>query len=246
MSKEVTKKEESAIVTTEMPSYLMEQMDNTTGNEEVESGDLVIPRVGIIQALSPQRKKNDAAYIDGAEEGMIFNNVSSELYGEEVQVVPVYFKKEYLLWVDRKAGGGFRGAFATEAEAISARNEDEKANDIEVADTAQNFVIIIRSDGTIDEAVISMSRSQMKVSRKWNSIIRMAGGPRFSRVYSLSSIEEQNANGDSYLNWDIKQVGFPPEDVFKRAEKLYDAVSSGVATADRNDDSTTNTESEEY
>lgn len=246
MTKEVTKAENTAIAT-EMPSYLVDQMDNVVGNEEVESGDLVIPRVGIIQALSPQRKKTDAAYIDGAEEGMIFNNVSSELYGEEVQVVPVYFKKEYLLWVDRKAGGGFRGSYATESEAVMAKEADDDADNIDVADTAQNFVIIVRPDGTIDEAVISMSRSQLKVSRKWNSIIRMAGGPRFSRVYSLSAVEEQNANGDSYLNWGVKQVGFPSEEVFRKAEKLYEAVSSGEATVHRGDDaSETIKEEEDY
>jgi hypothetical protein len=219
-------------VSEKMPEYLMAAISQSNaGNEEVGTEDLVIPRVGIIQALSPQRKKNDPAYIAGAEEGMIFNNVTSELYGEVVNVVPVYFKKDYLLWKDRKAGGGFRGAYPTIEDANAARSTMDDADAIEISDTAQHFVIIVREDGSMDEAVISMSRSQMKVSRKWNSIIRMAGGPRFSRVYALSSVEETNANGDSYLNWGIKQVGYPSQEVFDRAKHLYEVVSSGAATA---------------
>jgi hypothetical protein len=232
-------------VVEKMPEYLMAAVNaSNAGNEEVSTDDLVIPRVGIIQALSPQRKKNDPAYISGAEEGMIFNNVTSELYGDVVNVVPVYFKKDYLLWKDRKAGGGFRGAYPTIEDANAARNMLDDAESVEISDTAQHFVIIVREDGSMDEAVISMSRSQMKVSRKWNSIIRMAGGPRFSRVYALSSVEETNANGDSYLNWGIKQVGYPSQEVFERAKHLYEVVSSGAATAQH--DSVEDEDSEEY
>jgi hypothetical protein len=237
--KEIATKKETAIATTEAPDYLKDQMQSNAGNEDVSINDMVIPRVGIIQALSPQKKKSQPEYIEGAEEGQIFNNVSSEIYGEEVNIVPATFKKEWLLWVDRKAGGGFRGAYSSEAEAKAARDEDEKADDIDVIDTHQHFVLIIRPDGTTDEAVISMSKSQAKISRKLNSIIRMAGGPRFSRVYSLSSVEEANANGDLYMNWNVKQVGFPAEEVFEKAKALYEAVRSGTASADRNDGSVT-------
>ena len=43
--------------------------------------DITIPRVDVLQALSPQRKKTNAEYIEGAEEGMLFNTVTKQLYG---------------------------------------------------------------------------------------------------------------------------------------------------------------------
>ncbi|MEY2824474.1 MAG: Vibrio phage, partial [Pseudomonadota bacterium] len=109
------------------------------GAENVSTDDMIIPRIELVQALSPARNKKDAAYVEGAEEGMLFNNVTRELYGEFVLVIPVYYVKQYLVWKDRKQGGGgsngFRGAFASPElarEAISNLGEEG----LEVSDTA--------------------------------------------------------------------------------------------------------------
>jgi len=39
--------------------------DSIRGSEEVTIQDVTIPRLSIIQDLSPQRKKNNAEYIEG-------------------------------------------------------------------------------------------------------------------------------------------------------------------------------------
>ena len=37
------------------------------GNENVGTEDIQIPRISVLQALSPQIKKSDPSYIEGAE-----------------------------------------------------------------------------------------------------------------------------------------------------------------------------------
>jgi hypothetical protein len=223
---QVAVKEEFELVTNEIPDFLKQ---GNRGAENVGTDDMIIPRIELIQALSPVRKKSDPAYIDGAEEGMLYNNVTRALYGTEVTVVPVYYTKQYLVWKDRKAGGGgsngFRGAFATKELADRAIAElAEEA--LEVSDTAQHFVLVRNGDDW-QEAVISMAKSKIKVSKRWNSLMRLTNTDSFSRAYKLSATTETNARNESYFNFNVAALGFVNKELYERAEKLYETIRSG-------------------
>jgi hypothetical protein len=222
------KEEQFEVVTNELPEWLRDKAV-VRGAENVTTDDMIIPRIELVQALSPARKKTDAAYIEGAEEGMLYNNVTRELYGEGVSVVPVYYTKQFLVWKDRKSGGGgsngFRGAFASEALARDAITQLAEEG-LEVSDTAQHFVLVKCGDAW-QEAVISMAKSKMKVSKRWNSLIRMTNTDSFSRAYRLSAVTETNARNESYFNFGITPLGFVPKDVYDRAEKLYETIRAG-------------------
>lgn len=232
------KKEKSALpVLSERPAHLAPINPNALGrgSEDVKTEDLIIPRLEIVQALSPVRNKNDAAYIQGAEEGMIFNTVTRELYGQQVLVVPVIFRKEFLIWKDRKQGGGFRGAFGDEGAAGRALAELEDKQFCEVVDTAQHFCLLVsKTQERVDEVVLSMSRTKLKVSRNWNSLIRLAGDDRFSRIYMLETVPETNSKNQSYFNWKVTSLGYAPEYAYRAGERLYESVQKGrVIEADR-------------
>ena len=77
------------------------------GLENVSNDDITIPRLAIVQSGSPQRKKKDEKYIEGAEEGHIFNTVTNQLYDVEgITVIPCGYRKSYVEWVPRESGGG--------------------------------------------------------------------------------------------------------------------------------------------
>ena len=76
------------------------------GLENVTNDDITIPRLAIIQAGSPQRKKKDEKYLEGAEEGNIFNTVTNQLYSDSITVIPCGYRKSYVEWVPREKGGG--------------------------------------------------------------------------------------------------------------------------------------------
>lgn len=228
----ITREESSKAVTQRQAANLPAHIKQSTkgrGSENVEMADVVIPRIEVVQALSPCLKKNDAAYIEGAEQGMLFNSVTRELYGSHVQVVPVFFKKQYLVWKDRKQGGGFGGAYDDVVQAAE-RIKQEKTEEQKFwapAETAQQLVIVVKADGTTEEAVVSMSRTKLKISRQWNSLIRLNGNDRFSRTYTLFATDEQNSAGEDYKNFAVANSGFPDEETYKKAETLYAAIASG-------------------
>jgi len=235
-STQVTKKESTEVAVDNRPDWM--KADDNMGNENVSTNDLIIPRLQIIQDLSPQGKKNKPEYIDGAEVGMVFNTVSNVLYDTPMQFIPVHFAVEYNVWKDQKSGGGFFGSFESqadaEAEVVKQVNSGEVRNgELEVVDTYVHYVLIKTPSG-FEEAVISMSKSQAKVSRQFNTMVKMAGGARFSRVYALSVVEDQNKAGQEYYNWKINPVGFVGSEAeYEHAKSVYEAINSGMRSVDR-------------
>lgn len=238
----VVVKEQTAVSTVEsMPDFLKARAGvPARGSENVKAEDMVIPRLELVQALSPCLVKTKPEYIEGAEPGMLFNNVTRVLYGFSVQIIPVHFKKEYIVWKLRKLGGGFVGAFSTMDSAEDIRMAQDKPDDHQTNDTANFFSLLVNPDtGNLEEIVVSMSITKLKVARKLNSLIRLNGGDSFSRWYTLGSGVEQNSLNQDYHNFTIASGGYVTADQFDRAETLYEAVKSGIAVADRSEDGET-------
>ena len=238
MKKVTTTKEES------LPSYI--KTGENRGNENVEQEDVQLPRIDVLQGLSPQINKKKDEYIPNAEVGMLFNTLTGELYPEGVTITPVSFVKRFLVWVNREidSDGGLRGIFNSSMEAEKFLQEQEDEHKLEVVSTAEHLVLL--DDGS--EVIISMAKSKLKVSRKFNSLIRLNGGDRFARSYRVTTVDDKGPKG-GYQNIKISGAGYPSEVVYAKAERLYESMQSGVsqAQADYSDSqSKTKGESEQY
>lgn len=230
-----------------VPDFLKDKMNSDRGNEGVSSEDMTVPRLELVQSLSEVRKKSSPEFIEGIQEGQLYNNITKEVYGDSVLFVPVAFKKEYLLWRDQKLGGGFGGAFPTADDAAAMVGTQERPEEWEVVDTPQHFGLLIsETTGQIVEAVISMAKSKARVSRKFNSQIRLNGGDRFSRIYRLRGVEDSNQAGQSYFNLAIDGVGFVNEELYKRAEQFYALLEAGKVQADRSEAASATEEAGEF
>jgi len=218
------------VVTDQVPDYI--KQSGQRGSENVGMSDLVIPRLEVVQGLSPAVKRGDPGHIQGAAPGMLNNSVTRQLYGESVIVVPLHYSVQYLVWRDRKHGGGneggFFGAYPTMEEAKArAAEEGGEAKGIVVVDTPQHLCLLINPETrAAEEIMLSMPRTKAKISRQWNTMVRLAGGDRFGRVYKVSTIFEKNAKGDFY-NFHIEQVGFPTKELYAHAENLYEKIRAG-------------------
>ena len=227
------------IATQAVPDYIAN--GQSRGSENVGMDDLVIPRLIVLQELSPMCKRNDPKYNKDAAPGMLVNSVTGEIYGEEAHVVPVYYNKQWLVWRDQKQGGGFLGAFNSSNEAEARIRQEENRAGLEAIDTPQHLCLVLRPNGKLEEIMISLPKTKAKVSRNWNSMIKLAGGDSFSRVYKVTSVEESKNNND-FFNFDIKPIGFPSEPLYRAAEALYKKISSGERriVVDHDDDAGAN------
>ncbi len=243
MARKNTAKKDLVTTQDKMPAF----MDNASrrGQEGVGVDDLTIPRLQLIQDLSPQRKKNDPQYIEGAEEGMLFNSVTKKLYGSGVIFIPCFYRKEWVIWKAQSEGGGFMGAFSSERAATKEFREQELDGKVnkkgepiyEIIDTGQQFGLIIDEDGHADDIVLSMSKTKRKVDRQLNTIIKMAGGDRFSRMYQVSAVQDTNAAGQDFYNFGVGLLGFVSnEDLYRKAEALYTAIAEGERDVNRDEE----------
>lgn len=213
----------------DVPDYIKHSQGR--GSENVGTEDLIIPRIELVQALSKCLEEGSAEYIEGAKPGMFYNSVTRELYGHNLFVVPVFFKKQYLAWRDRKKGGGFGGAFDTAAECHDRISQEEHIDEWEPIETAQQILLVVNMEThETTEAVLSCARTKQKVSRQWNSLIRVNGFDRFSRVYELFGVDETNSQNQSYKNIGVRYVDFASVPVYKAAEELYNSIAGGTRT----------------
>ena len=211
------------------------------GFEEVTTDDLQMPFVRILHAMSPQLKKSDASFIGGAGQGDIFNTVTGQVWSGEkgILVLPVYYQLKYIEFVLRSQGGGFVSELAGNSQEVknAVRDKDthmemlESGN--ELVKTAQHYVQIVHEDGSLEQAIIDMKKTQLKKSRLWNSMMMMQRDngklkPSFSNVYRLSTTEDSNDKG-SWYTWTIKLEGpAPSKDAYLEARGFYENVSSGA------------------
>ena len=73
--------------------------DMPMGFEDEDAGDVIIPRVKVVQTLSPERKDKIA------EEGDIINSLTKEKLNGKV-FIPVFKFNNNIWWKDRSEGGG--------------------------------------------------------------------------------------------------------------------------------------------
>ena len=211
------------------------------GLEEVTSDDIQIPFLRVLQALSPQIKKSDPAYIKGAEQGGIFNTVTKKFWSGDdgVLVIPVHFQKKLLEFVPRSEGGGFVGELDPKnlPKVVKEDNGMEMLeNGNELVRTAQHYVKIVHDDGTLENAIVDMKKTQLKKSRQWMSIMMMQKHngktlPSFSQVYRLKTVEESNDKGNWYT-WSVQHEKMVDSiESYNDAKSFYTSIKSGELTA---------------
>lgn len=215
---------------------------------DYDTNDLQIPFIRVIQALSPQIKKSDPAYIDGASQGDIFNTVTGQHWdGEEgVIVIPCYQETKYLKFKPREQGGGFMGELAKDDPDVS-RTTRSGAKEIlpdgnELVKSDQHYCLVIDEDGIPGFGIIDMKSSGLKVSRRWKTQIKMltvkhpktgalVSPPLFGTQWKLSVVEESNDMG-SWFNWTVSNAGFVQDrEVLEAAMNFRKSIMSGEAKA---------------
>lgn len=217
--------------------------------------DYAIPFLVIAQKGSPQVNKNKAEYMAGLETGHVFNTVTGEVFDEVIVspqnqnpkglvVVPVAYERKKIEWKDREKGNGglvaIHGPDYNPPTTRDHKGRDVLANGNILADTAQHYVLLVDLEsGFYEQAMISMTSTQLKKSRTWNSLmgnVRLQGSngpftpPSFASMYKLTTVYEDNDKGDWY-GWKIDRIGFidmaKHKHVYEAAKKFHEAVLAG-------------------
>ena len=228
-----------------LPSNIFEE-DAAKGLGKIGQEDLALPFLKILGQLSPEVNKRDGKYVEGAEPGMIFNSVSGDLYDgvKGIDVIPCFYKLEYIEWKDRGEGPGAPVAIYDSSSDIMSKTKadasykDRLPNGNYIDKTASHFVII--TGDSPSTALISMKSTQLKISRKWNSMmsgIKLKGKnglytpASFSHIYKLKTTQMSNDKG-TWFGWEVSKVGpITDASTYQQAKSFSESISKGSVKA---------------
>ena len=220
----------------ELPEYLRGK--EGFGSENVKLRNLTVPRLQIIQALSPQVDEANAAYIHGAKVGDIFNTLTKDIYGTTIYFVDAFFREEWMVAVPQNEGGGggrgFRGIYTEAADARDHLRQNPKKEKLEIVEMGVHYGLLLNEHREIITMIaFPMKSSQLKVSRQLVGFQKQKGGPIWTAVWRFDSIGETNQAGKPYKNYKlIPMSGFTPKAVAEVAEKLWKDVAGSKLTMD--------------
>lgn len=225
--------------------------DSGSGFEETSAESFAIPFLSVLQSGSPQCKKSDGAYIKGAEEGFLFNSVTGDLFPGDVgvEVIPCHYSHRYIEWKLRENGGGFVAEYLPNDPIVGTTERDDKGRNMlpngnQLSDTRNHYVLIRTANG-LTPAIMSLSSSQLKVSKKWMSMMQgqkvkdPATGmyqiaPMFSNIYKVTTVAQSNDKG-SWFGYDFALVGkVTDEGEYLEAKNFNHAVKAGMTKVERN------------
>lgn len=227
--------------------------DAGAGLEGTDKNSFAIPFLTILQGLSPQLET-----VEGARPGLFINTITNELF-KEVLVIPCAYQRRYIRWSPRSSGGGYKGEYnpvevetgnlqgLTELNGIRMMDVPEGVTKLfddkglplydHLQDTRNHFVLAMSETGAWQPALISLSSSQIKKSKRWMSRIqgiemRNAQGkaftpPSFSHIYKMVAVKEKNAKGEWWgVDFDLVE---PVQDVqlYANAKAFHASVADG-------------------
>lgn len=224
--------------------------DAQSGFSGMNQEDFALPFLRLLTNTSPE-----VGSIDGAMPGMIYNSVTGELFDGKkgILVIPCAYVRQYIEWAPRGSGSGAPIAYYPSTSDILSKthrevgdNKDYLDNGNYIENTANHYVMVLDAQGLPHPALIVMKSTQLKKSRKWNSMmmsVKLQGKnglytpPMYSQVYRLSTQKESNDKGQ-WFGWEVERVGSVEDDgAYLAAKAFADSIGAGDVNVRHSDES---------
>jgi hypothetical protein len=255
---EITKQTHDPIAARQdqLPAFMRGQAG--MGTERIGTADIEIPRLKLLQALSPEVQEADH------KQGHFFHAVAERTIGNEVGIVIVYVDQAFILWRPRKAGGGIlaRAADGVHWNPPSATFDIQLDNGKKVtwrtaptvmksglaewgsldpsdpqsqpaATRMYNLVVVMPEIPELSPVVVTLQRAGIRVARKLMAKLKIAQAPSFGLKFAMSSTRDQGPLGD-FWNFRFTSDGFVQEsEKFDQYKGLYERFKAeGVRIRD--------------
>lgn len=223
-----------ALATGGVPSYLQPTGGGPRGLEDVEQKDLIIPRLQIAQAMSPELKPQNPEHIAGLEQGQLFNTVTHDVYGMHVQVIPMWFFRSRIFFKPQTEGGGIvcishngqdGGSVSPTCEACpkSKWGSAPDGKGIECTEFKNYPCLLVLKDQPLQIISVSLKSTGIKVANRWNTLMRLRGTDAFAGVYDIKVVPDKSAAGE-FFNYHVdnsKEAWCTPEQ-YAFAKQMYE------------------------
>lgn len=213
---------------------------DVAGMEDMDSTDITLPRLGLCQNGSPERKKNDPKYIEGLEEGLFFNTITRKIYGEVVRVIPVRWYKQRIKFHPMDNGGGID---CQSLNGIDGGHYSQLCRTCQYSSFSEegapectefhNRVSLVVPDG--DALVVSLKSTGLPMSKQWGAFAKSRNRPLFSGVYELRAVPAKRGANEFFTVAYRFVQNVSPED-FQVAKGYFDSISTKVIQVEQEHD----------
>jgi hypothetical protein len=215
--------------------------DAGVGVDELGPEHFAIPFLKVLQKMSPELDD-----IEGARAGDLYNTVTKEVIkgSDGVRVVNCAYTLQHIEWEPRGTGTGAPHAIYSAGDTLpkTERGDDNKDYVVDgsgryLERTAQHYILLVDEDGITSQALLPMKATQLKKSKQWNSAMKsmkMKDGngnlftpARFSHIWHLESVSEENKNG-SWHGWQIsKDSQIEDPGIYAEAKHFAESIMAG-------------------
>ncbi len=202
------------------------EFEGGAGLENVTAKDILIPRLTLLQGLSPQVIKGNALFLPDARVGDFCDTGLQEIFKDKLLLLPCFYATIYLLWGPDRSG--LVKNYGTDRSTFDALEEDEDRKRIDddgntCVETATYFALNLTAGGR--KSFIPLSVTQLQAHRQWMTAltsekVKRTDGSEFTpsifyRTWEATVVQKTNKKG----TWNIWQ--------FRPGEKLMDFDKSG-------------------
>lgn len=219
------------------------------GFENVTAKDLLIPRLGVLQSLSPMVVPTKPEFNPAAKPGMIADLGMGQLFPNGLSFIACFYAMIYLEWAPRKSGKGLVANHGPDPSILEQCSLDEKKRPIlpngnYIAETATFYGLNLMARGR--RCFLPMVSTQRKVAKlllakgSEEKIARPDGSeftpPIYYREWLFDTVPLTNSEGDWY-GWrfrpgrTILEID-PSGQLLKDAQSFYEMSRDGLIRED--------------
>lgn len=258
-SKEVTKAANTAVAAVGAVPDFMQQYAGQ-GVEQVSQAETEIPRIKLIQAISPELET-----FNDLKAGDFFHSIAEISLGQELRIVPIFTDMRYILWRPRWEGGGilaraddgvhwnppnaqfevkpvkgspqvvsWKTAPTVAASGLTnwGSSNPSDPNSQPAATKMYNMLVAFPDNPDLGMAIVTLQRAGVKVARKLMGKLKITRAPAYGQVFVMRSVNEQGQEGP-FKNYSFEADGFVTDkDQFEAFRGIYETFSKSGLNID--------------
>lgn len=227
------------VMSLERPSFI--KVGDTRGTESIGANDIRPPSLRIAQSGSPETKKADASkFIKGLQEGMFFNSLTKQIYGEEpVEIVIVntlghrnveFDPNDKSVVLDFNVPDGDpRTQFTNQVvDGVTKRIKPK-------ATLFYDYLILLLRETGNELMTVSLKSTQLRKAKDLNTLLSGSKMPVFSFRFKATPVPERKGTY-SFYGWLIEPLGYVSEAVYNEADQLFTKFQGKTIVVETVDD----------
>lgn len=209
------------------------------GFENVRPGDYIIPRIGVCQSNSPERKKGNARYIEGLKEGEMFNSLLKIRYGARIRVIAVHQFYTRIKWhgdigegIDCRSFNGLVGIGNPGGECARCKfaqfgtAKDGKGKGTACTDFLNFAVIVLPEKGMPTPemlAILPFKSTAISEGKQWLSRMRLVSPIIAKGAHEVTVAEKHDEKNDWFI-FNVTPAGINNPEHIEFARGLYNMM----------------------